>query len=113
MDTQTLAGRLPIAGPLADVENFLENAQHLNALTLQLAELVHRRSRREHALARQIECVTNMCRAAAQRSERVAELWKQTEAQLAGINAAMAQARQSCEARRALESPCKNTPPGG
>lgn len=89
-----LSGRVSIDG-LADVENFLEAAQHLKALKLQLAELQLRRSRREHALARQIECVTNQIEGTAKRSTRVRELWKQTQAELAGLDLAMIEAEHS------------------
>jgi hypothetical protein len=105
MDDQTgLVGRVPLGGACADIENFLEAAQHLKALKLQLAELQLRRSRREHALGRQIECATNLCEAAAKRSHKVRELWKATQQDLARITVAIQECEAAREATRA--EPC-------
>ncbi len=77
----TLTGRVSIVA-LGDVERFLESAQHLKALTLQLHALRCRDSRREAALEQQINTFTQHCGVLAAASARLAELWTQTQEEL-------------------------------
>ncbi len=67
---------------LTDIETFLNSAKHLRALTLQLQQHRTRRRRIDAALARQVEEFTTLCRAMAERSPRVAELWTDALAEL-------------------------------
>lgn len=77
----TLAGRVPVAA-LGDYQRFLEAAQHLKALALQLHQLRCRDSRRQASLAQQIDTVTKHCGGLAEKNPRLAELWKQTQDEL-------------------------------
>lgn len=67
---------------LTDIETFLNSAKHLRALTLQLQQHRTKRRRIDAALARQVEEFTTLCRAMAERSPRVAELWTDALAEL-------------------------------
>lgn len=82
----TLTGRVPIAA-LDDVEKFLQSAQHLKALTLQLHQRRCRESRLQASLAQQIVTFTQHCGTLAHLSPRLADLWKQTQDELRALTA--------------------------
>lgn len=79
-----LSGRVPIRA-LSDIERFLESAQHLKALAVQLHTLQCRDSRRQAALAQQINTFTQHCGALAQAHPRLVELWTQTQDELHAV----------------------------
>jgi len=70
---------------LAAVTTFVSAAEHLKSLTLQLNELRHRRSRREHSLALQIECLTTVCGEKAAEVPYLADLWAVAQAELQAL----------------------------
>jgi hypothetical protein len=70
-----MAGRAPI-GRLTDIQTFLQSAEHLKALTLQLQNRRNRRSRLEASLERQVLEFTNLCKDLASKSPRLAALWR-------------------------------------
>jgi hypothetical protein len=84
MDTSTLDMRVGLDS-LADVETFLSAAQHLKSLTLQLRQLQARRSRREHSIALQIECITQLLDGQAADSPRLKEFWREAQAELRAL----------------------------
>ena len=84
MDT-TLVSRVPIVA-LSDIETFLTSAQHLKALTVQLAERQARESGLQNSLARQIAKSTQQCTELAAKSARLGELWRQVQAELRSLN---------------------------
>lgn len=86
MDT-TLKARVELES-LADITTFLSAAEHLKSLTLQLAELRQRRSRREHSLALQIECITTLCGEQARENPRLAEFWRLAQDEIARLASA-------------------------
>jgi hypothetical protein len=70
---------------LADVQTFLSAAQHLKSLTLELRHLQARRSRREHSIALQIECITRLLDEQAAETPRLREFWSQARAELSAL----------------------------
>lgn len=80
----TLKGRVPIVA-LDDIERFLESAQHLKALAVQLHALRCRDSRRQAVLELQINAFTQHCGALVHASPRLAELWTQTQNELSTL----------------------------
>ena len=89
---------------LAALTNFLSAAEHLKSLTLQLAELRQRRSRREHSLALQIECITTLCGEKAAEVPYLADLWRVAQAELQAL--AQAPPPPPC-AHQGPAEPCK------
>jgi hypothetical protein len=75
------ADRAPIQR-LTDVQTFLQSAEHLKALTLQLQDRRNRTSRLERSLERQVQEFTTVCKDLASKSPRVAALWRDVLAEL-------------------------------
>lgn len=101
MDKINLFARVELDS-LTAVTTFVSAAEHLKSLTLQLAELRQRRSRREHSLALQIECITTLCGEKAAEVPYLADLWRVAQAELE----ALAQAPPPCP-HQAPAEPCK------
>lgn len=90
---------------LADVVTFLSAAQHIRDLTIQLTELRNRRSRREHSLALQISCLTELCGDKAADNPYLAELWRKAQAELGVLG--LVAPRPCTDRPAAAGEPCK------
>ncbi len=110
MDT-TLSGRLPIAA-LKDVQQFLESAEHLKALHMQLRERRCRTSRLELSLEQQISVFTQHCGTLAAASPRLAELWTQTQAELSSLAIGAAPSPPPPPVAGAANGGCDGSAPG-
>jgi hypothetical protein len=75
------AARAPIER-LTDINSFLQSAEHLKALTLQLQDRRSRKSQLEASLERQVVTFTNLCKDMASTNPRLAELWREVIAEL-------------------------------
>jgi len=76
-----IAGRASI-GRLTDIQTFLQSAEHLKALTLQLKDRRARRCRLEASLERQVLEFTTLCKDLASKSPRLQPLWRDVLAEL-------------------------------
>lgn len=103
MDKSNLFSRAELDS-FAAVTNFISAAEHLKSLTLQLADLRQRRSRREHSLELQIECLTTVCGEKAAELPYLAELWRVARSELEAL--AQAPPPPPCP-RQAPAEPCK------
>lgn len=104
----TLGARVELES-LVTVTTFVSAAEHLKSLTLQLAELRQRRSRREHSLALQIQCITTLCDERAAESPHLADLWRLAQAEIKALSVERPPA--PCPHAAAPTEPCKGGTP--